>query len=492
MDGKSRYNLLGFIDDKPSRQNLHIHGYPVYSFGKSTELLEQGLVDEVILAMPSASHDRHREIIESLEPYPVKVKTLPSLNELVEGKVSVSDIKEISIDDLLGRDPVPPNEALLHANIRDKVVLVTGAGGSIGSELCRQIVRCEPRELILFEQNEFCLYSLEQELEQEIAKHFGGRIRLEKYLGSINDTSLLERVFARKIHTIYHAAAYKHVPMVEENPVAGLKNNTFGTKQLAETASRACVDTFVLVSTDKAVRPTNVMGCSKRLAEMVLQGLADHRKEEGQETVFTMVRFGNVLGSSGSVVPKFRQQIRDGGPITLTHENIIRYFMSIPEAAQLVIQAGAMGRGGDVFVLDMGRPVRIADLAVKMIHLAGKTVRDASTPDGDIAIEITGLRPGEKLYEELLIGEQVLETDHPMIMRASESFLPWPALAEKLEALGRAMESEDRDGIKQLLMEVVKGYRPWEMEAPEPETPGAKTGPEPAAPEQRGVTTPAV
>lgn len=466
MEGRGKYNILGFIDDKVSRQNLQIHGYPIYSFEKSVDLLEQGLVDEVILAMPSASHARHRDIIENLEPYPVMVKTLPSLSELVEGKISVSDIKEISIDDLLGREPVPPNEVMLNANIKGKVVLVTGAGGSIGSELCRQVVRCQPDELILFEQNEFCLYRIEQALEAEIQRHSPGRIRISKYLGSINDAQLLKRVFCRKIHTIYHAAAYKHVPLVEMNPVAGLKNNTFGTKMLAEMSADAGVDTFVLISTDKAVRPTNIMGCSKRLAEMALQALADHLKSDNRsQTTFTMVRFGNVLGSSGSVVPKFRQQIRDGGPITLTHEKIIRYFMSIPEAAQLVIQAGAMAKGGDVFVLEMGQPVKIMDLAVKMIHLAGLSVINESNPDGDISIEITGLRPGEKLFEELLIDENVLETDHPMIMRANESYLSWENLTGAFEELDALMENEDRDGIKSLLERVVKGYSSWKQDA---------------------------
>jgi FlaA1/EpsC-like NDP-sugar epimerase len=447
--------VVGYLDDDVRLQGHVLNGLPVHVPDDLPELVESLKVRDVLLAIPSASRQRRNEILGCLREFHVVVRLLPAVTELAQGKVTISDLKEPDIEDLLGRDPVPPDLDLLARNVRNKLVLVTGAGGSIGSELCRQIVRLNPVKLLLVEQSEFALYALHQELLPLVAD----ASLLVPLLASVRDEERMREIMATwRPATVYHAAAYKHVPLVEHNPAEGLRNNVFGTLTTARVAREAGVADFVLISTDKAVRPTNIMGASKRLAEMVLQALA----AESPGTRFTMVRFGNVLGSSGSVVPLFRQQIRDGGPVTLTHAEVTRFFMTIPEASQLVIQAGAMGglTGGEVFVLDMGEPVKIADLARRMIELSGLTVRDEENPEGDIAIEITGLRPGEKLYEELLIGDNPEPTGHPRIMKAREKFLPWSALEARLATLQCALESNDVPLIRQLLQELVSGYQP--------------------------------
>jgi len=458
LKSDSSYSVSGFIDDDKSLAGWDILGLKVFSSIDLANIIKNKNIDEIILAMPSIGRSKRQVIINRLEPLPVNIRSIPPFLDLAHGKLSVSDIKDIDIDDLLGREVIEPDSNLLPANIKNKVVMVTGAGGSIGSELCRQIIQLSPKKLILLEQSEFALYQIEQELEHIV---LSGRlsIELDKVLGSITNATLLKRLFADKtINTIYHAAAYKHVPLVEENPVAGLSNNVFGTRFLAEHASNADVETFILISTDKAVRPTNVMGCSKRISELVLQGLSE---KIDCKTVFSMVRFGNVLGSSGSVVPKFRQQIRDGGPITVTHKEITRFFMSIPEAVQLVIQAGAMAKGGEVFVLDMGESVKIVELAKRMIKLAGLNIRDEKNPEGDIEIEYSGLRPGEKLYEELLIGDNVSGTQHKRIMKANEVYISWSELQEHLSTLQEIMMSDNSDKIKSNLASFVDGYTPW-------------------------------
>jgi len=388
-----------FLDDDFTLQKQQINGLRVHSPSDLSSLINKYQIEEILLAIPSASRERKREIIAQIEPNSIRVRTLPSVAEIAQGKVKLEDLREVNIDDLLGRDVIPPNKDLLFANIKNKVVMVTGAGGSIGSELCRQIIALQPKQLILFEQNEHALYQIEKELLGFSC------IDVLPVLGSVAHQERVERICKHfKVQTIYHAAAYKHVPMVEKNTIEGVQNNIFGTLRCACAAAKTDVETFVLISTDKAVRPTNTMGATKRFAELILQALAQRSEFS---THFTMVRFGNVLGSSGSVVPLFHEQIRQGGPVTVTDPNIIRYFMTIPEAAQLVIQAGALGQGGDVFVLDMGEPVRILDLAKRMIHLSGLDIRDDNHPNGDIEITFTGLRPGEKLYEELLIGNNV-------------------------------------------------------------------------------------
>ncbi|MBA1247927.1 MULTISPECIES: polysaccharide biosynthesis protein [Pseudomonas] len=461
---------VAFIDDDKSIACRVIAGLKVYRPKHIQQMLNETGAEEVLLAIPSSSRARRREVLAQLEPYPLHVRTVPGITDLASGKVKVEDIQEVDIADLLGRDQVAPNQALFERCIRGKVVLVTGAGGSIGSELCRQIMGQGPLGLILFDHSEFNLYSIHQELAGAIERE-SLPISLVPILGSVrNNKHLLHILRSWKVNTIYHAAAYKHVPIVEHNIVEGVLNNVFGTVNTAEAAIQAGIEHFVLVSTDKAVRPTNVMGSSKRLAEMVLQALSQESAptlfgEQGgihrvNKTRFTMVRFGNVLGSSGSVIPLFRAQIRKGGPVTVTHPGITRFFMTIPEAAQLVIQAGSMGAGGDVFVLDMGEPVKIVELAEKMINLSGMTVRSEKNPHGDIAIEFTGLRPGEKLYEELLIGDNVLPTEHPMIMRASEDFVSWDAFKLVLADLKSAVQADDYSRIRQLLRETVAGYVP--------------------------------
>lgn len=454
------FKPVAFIDDKAELHHHYIQSLRVYPFTHLGQLIETMNVGEVLLALPSASRSRRNEIITLLEPYPVHVRTLPGMAEMAQGRVKIEDIREVTIEDMLGRDAVAPNPGLLHANITGKSVMVTGAGGSIGSELCRQIVKLKPAVLILFEQSEYVLYSIEKELSGE-----GSGLEVIAILGSVQDSERMTQVVsAYGIQTIYHAAAYKHVPMVERNPVEAIQNNIIGTWRAAEVAKACGVETFVLISTDKAVRPTNTMGATKRFAELVLQGLArkfNHSDVGVQHlTRFCMVRFGNVLGSSGSVVPLFREQIRRGGPVTVTDPKIIRFFMTIPEAAQLVIQAGAMGQGGDVFVLDMGEPVKILDLAKKMIHLSGFEVKDDDHPKGDIEIQLTGLRPGEKLYEELLIGDNVRPTDHPLIMCAEEDVLSWESMEGFLNGFEAASKAHDQERIRSLLVDAVAGFKP--------------------------------
>lgn len=459
-----------FIDDDSGIATRMIAGLRVYTPKHIQQMIDETGVTEVLLAMPSIPRARRREILEALEPYALHVRSIPGFMDLASGRVKVEDLQEVDIADLLGRDSVPPRQDLFERCIKNQVVLVTGAGGSIGSELCRQILASGARTLMLFEHSEFNLYSIHGELQQRIERE-SLPIKLVPILGSIrNFERLFDILQTWRVNTVYHAAAYKHVPMVEHNVAEGVLNNLVGTLNAAQASIKAGVANFVLISTDKAVRPTNVMGSTKRLAEMVLQALSreaapllfgqDQGVHQVNKTRFTMVRFGNVLGSSGSVIPLFREQIKQGGPVTVTHPNITRYFMTIPEAAQLVIQAGSLGQGGDVFVLDMGEPVKIADLAEKMIRLSGLSVRDERNPHGDIAIEFTGLRPGEKLYEELLIGEDVKPTEHPMIMRAEEDMLPWEELKTRLKALLVAVNEDDYARVRVLLRETVHGYVP--------------------------------
>ncbi|MBA4244381.1 MAG: hypothetical protein C0452_10740 [Pseudomonas sp.] len=460
---------VAFVDDDDNIATRIIAGLQVYKPKHIQQMIEETGAQEILLAVPSLSRARRREILEDLERYPLHVRSVPGFMDLASGRVKVDDLQEVDIADLLGRDPVPPNQNLFERCVRGQVVMVTGAGGSIGSELCRQIIATGPKVLVLFEHSEYNLYSIHTELEQRIQREFLSQ-QLVPILGSVrNSGRLLDVMRTWSVDTVYHAAAYKHVPMVEHNIAEGVLNNVMGTLYAAQAAIQAGVEHFVLISTDKAVRPTNVMGSSKRLAEMILQALSRETApilfgEDGvhrvNKTRFNMVRFGNVLGSSGSVIPRFHDQIRRGGPVTVTHPNITRYFMTIPEAAQLVIQAGAMGQGGDVFVLDMGAPVKILDLAEKMIHLSGLSVRSERNPHGDIAIEFTGLRPGEKLYEELLIGDNVSETEHPMIMRADEEMLPWDIYKGVLKELLISVECDDYDRVRQLLRETVNGYVP--------------------------------
>lgn len=438
-----QYHPVVFVDDDTTLHRSTILGVPVGAPAQITSLIKSHNISRILLALPSVSRARRREVLDALEELPIPVQSIPGMSDLVDGSMRIDELQDVKIEDLLGRDPVAPKAKLMQANIKGKVVMVTGAGGSIGSELCRQILRCEPTVLVLFELSEFGLYSIEQELSSLI-KQQELDIKLIPVMGTVQRRSRLETVMkAFNVQTVYHAAAYKHVPLVEYNVVEGVRNNVFGTWYAAEAAISAGVETFVLISTDKAVRPTNVMGASKRLAELVLQALAQRQSA----TRFCMVRFGNVLGSSGSVVPLFREQIRKGGPITVTHKDIIRYFMTIPEAAQLVLQAGAMGKGGDVYVLDMGEPVKIADLAKRMIHLMGLEVKDEIHPNGDIEIKFTGLRPGEKLYEELLIGENVRETAHPRIMAADEVRLSWPEMQSLLLQLDSLCDSFNVESI---------------------------------------------
>ncbi len=446
---------VAFVDDDEKLHGKHIAGLTVFSRDALASLVNTKQVSEILLAIPSSSRATRNSIISQLERLPVQVRTLPGLSYLAQGKVKTSDLREVDIEDLLGRDPVPPQIELLEANIKNKSVLVTGAGGSIGSELCRQISLLNPKRLVLFELNEFALYSIEQEL---LTLQPAIQTRLFPILGSVTDAAKVDSVLKRfEVETVFHAAAYKHVPMVEKNPCAGAFNNIVGTWHTAIAAQRNSVETFVLVSTDKAVRPTNTMGTTKRVAELILQALnhaTTHR------TRFVMVRFGNVLGSSGSVLPVFKEQIRNGGPVTVTDPRIIRYFMTIPEAAQLVIQSGAMGEGGDVFVLDMGEPVQILEMAKKMIHLSGLSVRDESNTNGDIEISFTGLRPGEKLYEELLIGDNVTITNHPRIMRASEELMKFSEVENLVNEIEIACNQNESEILRQLLVSAVSGFEP--------------------------------
>jgi FlaA1/EpsC-like NDP-sugar epimerase len=460
----STYIPVGFVDLSPTLWGQTVADLKVYRPERMAGLIQRHDVSEVLLAMPKARRQDRQAALKQLEGLMVGVRTLPAMEDLAEGRVTVSDLRPVEAEDLLGRDPVPPDAALLARNIADKSVLVTGAGGSIGSELVRQILRHAPRRLVLLDASEEQLYEIELEVEALLQARRKAVVpgaaspAIVTVLGSILDAALVRQTIDKNgIETIYHAAAYKHVPIVEHNAVAGLRNNTFGTAALAEAAEKGGVERFVLVSTDKAVRPTSIMGASKRLAEMVLQARA---AGGAGRTVFTMVRFGNVLDSSGSVVRRFRSQIEAGGPVTVTHRDVIRYFMSIPEAAGLVIQAGAMATGGDVFVLDMGEPVKIDDLARSMIRLMGLEVRDAEHSDGDVAIEYIGLRHGEKLHEELLLGENITQTEHPRILKSREPCLTATELARELDALRAGMEADDVQAIHAVLARTVEGYRP--------------------------------
>jgi FlaA1/EpsC-like NDP-sugar epimerase len=461
---------VAFIDDDSGIADRVISGLQVFQPENIQQMIDNTGAQEILLAIPSSNRGRRREILGFLEGFPLHVRSVPGFMDLASGRVKVDDIQEVDIADLLGRDAVPAQADLLEHCITGQSVLVTGAGGSIGSELCRQILALRPTTLLLFEHSEFNLYSILSELEQRVARE-SLSIRLLPILGSVrNPDKLLDVMKTWRVDTVYHAAAYKHVPMVEHNIAEGVLNNVIGTLNTAQAALQAGVANFVLISTDKAVRPTNVMGSTKRLAELTLQALSRElapvlfgdtgNVSRVNKTRFTMVRFGNVLGSSGSVIPLFHKQIKSGGPLTVTHPKITRYFMTIPEAAQLVIQAGSMGQGGDVFVLDMGEPVRIVELAEKMIHLSGLSVRSEKNLHGDIAIEFTGLRPGEKLYEELLIGDNVAATQHPMIMTANEDHLSWDVLKVKLTELLAAVDQDDYARVRQLLRDTVSGYTP--------------------------------
>lgn len=449
-------DVVGYIDDDVTLNGSVLNGKMIYPSNGLPKLFEKLAIDDVLLALPSANRKRRNDILQEIRGTLVGVRTLPGLMDIAQGRVTINDLRELDIEDLLGRDAVAPNQILMGKNIADKTVMVTGAGGSIGSELCRQIIDLKPKAMLLVDMNEFGLYSIHQELELKISENTALSVRLHPLLASVLDATRMTRIMSDwKPDTVYHAAAYKHVPLVEHNPVEGVKNNVFGTLVAAQVAEKCGVRDFVLISTDKAVRPTNVMGASKRLAEMVLQSLSD----KGGHTRYTMVRFGNVLGSSGSVVPLFRKQIIAGGPITITHEDITRYFMTIPEAAQLVIQAGAMASGGEVFVLDMGDPVRIIDLARRMIDLSGLTVRDGVNPDGDIEIEVVGLRPGEKLYEELLIGDNISQTNHIRILKANEPFLPWIKFEDNIKSLEKQLFENNIEQIHDFMKIFVSGYK---------------------------------
>lgn len=454
-DGKEFYPV-GFIDDDKTLWKSTIKGLPVHNPNKVINLIESSVIKHVLLAVPYASNSQRKMMIEKFEGCNVHVQTIPSMPELLSGKASIEQIREVQIEELLGRDPVPPMTSLMTKCITGKMILVTGAGGSIGSELCRQIIQQQPKGIVLLELNEYCLYKIEQELKELSNKELLN-IPIYALLGSVTNRARISKLISHfSIGTIYHAAAYKHVPLVEHNIVEGVANNIIGTQVVAEEAAKAGVGHFILVSTDKAVRPTNVMGATKRFAEMILQQLATTKTS----TVFSMVRFGNVLGSSGSVVPLFRRQIQEGGPITVTHIEITRFFMTIPEAASLVIQAGSMAEGGDVYVLDMGESVKIVDLAKRMVQLSGLELQTDDNPEGDIKIQYTGLRPAEKLYEELLLGDDVTGTDHSKILMANESFLESEVLLECLLDLQAAIKSNDCEQLRQILITAVSGYKP--------------------------------
>ncbi|HOW75183.1 MAG TPA: nucleoside-diphosphate sugar epimerase/dehydratase [Candidatus Competibacteraceae bacterium] len=463
----AEFEPVAFVDDNPQLWGSIVRGLKVWAPVKLPRLIAKHEASLILLALPSTPHRRRQEILESLAGLPVRVMDLPTLAELTSGARRIDEFREIDVADILGRDSVQPNPALLQAPIRGQTVMVTGAGGSIGAELCRQILALHPRRLVLFERSEYALYCIEQELRTMLANmdhsltpdpaQYEGRIELIPLLGSVAHRRRLQVAMEQfQVETVYHAAAYKHVPIVECNLIEGVQNNVFGTWRAVEAAQAAGVKTFVLVSTDKAVRPTNVMGATKRLAELILQGLA----AEGSATRLCMVRFGNVLDSSGSVVPLFREQIRKGGPVTVTDPEVERYFMTIPEAAQLVIQASALAQGGEVFLLDMGEPVLILELARRMIRLSGRTVRDEEHPDGDIDIQFTGLRSGEKLREELLIGVDDEPTTHPMIRHAREQSLPWPVVRESLARLEAASHAFDYPAVRAILRETVAEYQP--------------------------------
>ena len=476
MASSHEMRVIGFLDDDDRLHGHVLNGLQIYNPAELEEIASHKGVTDVLLAMPSASRERRNQILGLLSKTKISVRTLPGLSEIASGKVTLSDVRELDIDDLLGREPVKPNALLLNRSTHNKTVMVTGAGGSIGSELCRQVLKAQPRRLLLVEMSEFALYQIHQEIQSALELRevsLGENLEVVPLLASVCDEVRMHEIMDTwKPHTIYHAAAYKHVPLVEHNPAEGVRNNVWGTKVCAEAAVRNGVQNFVLVSTDKAVRPTNIMGATKRLAEMVLQALNETKHSVdsrtlkasnsavSRKTCFSMVRFGNVLGSSGSVGPLFREQIKSGGPITLTHPDITRYFMTIPEAAQLVIQAGAMGSGGDVFVLDMGEPVRIYDLATRIVELSGLSLIDEGNPYGDIEIKVTGLRPGEKLYEELLIGDNPKPTQHPRILKAQENFVPWEQMQGQLRSLNLALSVNDVPLIRSFLQKLVTGYQP--------------------------------
>ena len=449
----SQYNPVGFIDDSKELQNNQVSGLNIFSVEKIESLIIKLKVDEILIAMPSVPRTTRRYILNKLEQYPVVVRILPGMSELAQGKVSIGDLRKVSIKDLLGRNIAEPNKKLLGANITSKVVMITGAGGSIGSELSRQIIYLKPKAIILYEMSELALYNIENELNSLNLSN----INVYPVLGSVNNQRRFRDILKHfSVNTVYHAAAYKHVPMVEYNSTEGVYNNVFGTLKCALAAIDEKVETFVLISTDKAVRPTNTMGASKRCAELIIQALS----VEKNNTLFSMVRFGNVLGSSGSVIPLFEKQIKQGGPVTVTDINIVRYFMTIPEAVELVIQAGAMAKGGDMFVLDMGKPVRIYDLASKMIRLSGLQILNEDNPEGDIEIKFTGLRPGEKLYEELLVGENTFKTDNKSIMRAQEEMINWQDLNLLLEKLKSSLKRSEYEKIREILIEIVPEFSP--------------------------------
>ncbi len=459
---------VGFLDDDARMYDREVAGLKVFPMSQLGQVIERYGVKEVLLALPSVSSSRRNEILRRMQRYPIHARVLPSLSELAQGKFTVADLRDVELEDLLGRDSVPPDRRLLRKNIAGKVVLVTGAGGSIGSELCRQIVGLAPKKLILLDIGEHALYEIDRQLRAEQA--VGESIELVALLGSVLNREWLDHVFdEHDVDTVYHAAAYKHVPMMEHNELEGVRNNVLGTLSIAQAAMAHRVETFVLISTDKAVRPANIMGASKRVAELILQAMDQRARGLGENgkplTSFSMVRFGNVLGSSGSVIPLFREQIKAGGPVTVTHASVTRYFMSIPEAAQLVLQAGAMGEGGDVFVLDMGQSVRILDLAKQMIRMSGLEVQDEDHPDGDIPIVFTGLRKGEKLYEELLIGNNPIGTAHPKIMRAEEEMLEWDKLQALLAGIREAADSFDRERIRELVLKAANAQLPAELPA---------------------------
>lgn len=463
-----QYQLKGFVDDDPAKVGRSINGVRVHAREALPDVVRHLSITDVLLALPSTTAQRRRDIIENLRDLPVRIRTLPGLADLAAGRVTVTDFQDLDVDDLLGREPVAPDQGLLGRNLLGTVVMVTGAGGSIGSELCRQILRAKPRQLLLVDHSEYALYTIHQELAA-VAPQGRDSSELVPLLASVTNEERMAGICRQyRPASVYHAAAYKHVPMVEANAGEGIVNNVLGTLSMVRAAMACEAGHFVLVSTDKAVRPTNVMGASKRVAEMVLQAAAAAQaaSTEGgtpgtkRVTRFCMVRFGNVLGSSGSVIPLFRKQIADGGPVTVTHPEVTRYFMTIGEAAQLVLQAGAMAEGGDVFLLDMGEPLQILELARRMVALAGRAVRDAAHPAGDIEIVFTGLRPGEKLYEELLIGDNPMPTAHPRILRAQEEYRPWPELQAVLVALEQAARADDLPAMKQLLRQLVPGYQP--------------------------------
>ena len=457
LNYSNELNPVAFIDDDSSLLGHQIMGLKIYPSRSLEKVIESMKIQEILLAMPSLTRTRQNEIINYLDSYSLKVRTVPGVSELAQGNLKIDDLLAVKIDDLLGRDMIPPNKNYLRLNITNKIVMVTGAGGSIGSELCRQIIKLEPKQIILFDHSEFFLYSVDQDLNEKIGE---SEIIVTPILGSVLDKVKIEEVCRNfSVQTIYHAAAYKHVPMIELNIFSGIENNVLGTLYCAQAAIAANVEVFVLISTDKAVRPTNIMGATKRFSELILQSLSDNLKNS--KIKFSMVRFGNVLGSSGSVIPLFERQIKNGGPITVTDPEVIRYFMTIPEAAQLVIQAGSMSKtGGDVFILDMGQPIKILDLAIKMIRLSGLEVKDKEHPNGDIEIIFTGLRPGEKLYEELLIGDSVFNTEHELILRSEEEMIAWSELEVILEKLTSSIISRDYQAVRGILLEAVPGYTP--------------------------------